>query len=121
MAAGDKIRQKLDSLILGPIKSKQSEIKDLIESIRQNGGQSADIIKAQNLMTKLDDLESKGNQIDGIKSQVQSVLNAADSLRKTASATREASVIGSALNPAAAAISIVQEKLVETQDKNNTC
>jgi uncharacterized coiled-coil DUF342 family protein len=64
-------------------------------------------------MTKLDDLESKGNQIDGIKSQVQSVLNAADSLRKTASATREASVIGSALNPAAAAISIVQEKLVE--------
>ena len=77
MAAGDKIRQKLDSLILGPIKSKQSEIKDLIESIRQGGGQSADITKAQDLMTKLDDLESKGNQINAIKSQVQSILNAA--------------------------------------------
>ena len=44
---------------------------------------------------------------------MQTVLKAADSLRKTATATREASVIGSALNPAAAAISIVQEKLIE--------
>ena len=31
MAAGDKIRAKLDSLILGPIKDKQADIKKLIE------------------------------------------------------------------------------------------
>ena len=113
MAVGDKIRQKIDSLILGPIESKQEEIKQLVESIRQNGGQSADVEKAVKLKNELDNIQSKGDQIDGIRGQVQSVLKAAESLKKTATATREASVIGSALNPAAAAIGIVQEKLIE--------
>tara|TARA_B100000214_G_scaffold369436_1_gene342496 strand:- start:221 stop:745 length:525 start_codon:yes stop_codon:yes gene_type:complete len=113
MAAGDKIRAKLDSLILGPIKDKQADIKKLIESIRQGGGQSADVQKAEDFKNQLDELQSGGEQIDSVRSQVQTVLKAADSLRKTATATREASVIGSALNPAAAAISIVQEKLIE--------
>lgn len=114
MAAGDKIRQKIDSLILGPIESKQEEIKQLVESIRQNGGQSADVEKAVKLKNELDNIQSKGDQIDGIRGQVQSVLKAAESLKKTAIATREAAVIASSpLNPAGAAIGIVQEKLIE--------
>ena len=89
MAAGDKIRAKLDSLILGPIKDKQADIKKLIESIRQGGGQSADIQKAEDFKNQLDELQSGGEQIDSVRNQVQTVLKAADSLRKTATATRE--------------------------------
>ena len=112
MAIGDKIRIKIDSLILGPIKSKQEEIKKLINSIRQGTG-GDDVKKAEEFVKNLDEFQNQSKQIENLKSQVESALNAASTLKTTAAATREDSIIGSALNPAAAAISIVQEKLVK--------
>ena len=65
----------------------------------------------------LKDLEKRKETLNTAKQQISNVINTVSATKITAVALKEANTIGSALNPAAAAISVIQEKLENKIEK----
>ena len=111
MSLGDTVRNLISSKINDPINSQKEKVKVIIQKIRSGGGNGA-VAKAQNILNKVNELQEVQTQFENYLQQARNLIRASEALRKTAEALREANSVGSALNPAAAAIALVQEKLV---------
>lgn len=111
MALGDIVRKFLSGNVDNRISDMESRTDEQVAKTRSGGG-SGDIEDTKNLLSSLDSLEGLGKQIEDLNNTVDPLLNRSKSGMKLAEKLREANVIGSSLNPAAAAIGIVQEKLM---------
>ena len=111
MGLGKVVRDLINDKINAPVNSQKNEVKKVVQSIRE-GGNSTDVDNARDTLEKINKLEEVQGQFENYFNQAKSLISASTALQKTAQALKEANNIGSALNPAAAAIAIVQEKLV---------
>jgi len=113
MGLGDNIRKFINRSITSPIDDLSKDSKKLVAKIRSGKGGSDTIDEVNKILDRITNLENAQVTIDNFKKQLSSVLRTTRSGLKGAEKLREANVVGSALNPAAAAISLVQEKLME--------
>ncbi len=111
MGLGEQVRNLISEKVNEPINSQKEKVKNIVKKIREGGG-SSEIRRAQELISKIDQLKEAQTQFENFSQQARNLIRGSEALRKTAEALREANSIGSALNPAAAAIALVQEKLV---------
>lgn len=111
----DKLRDKIKQVANTPVDALSGRSQKILDSIRNGGGQ--EIEEAEKLMKDLDDLEEKKEQLETTKQQFDNTLNTIEATKTTATTTKEANEVGSALNPAAAAIKLIQEKLEEKLEK----
>jgi len=114
MGIGDAIRKQITNLINSPSKVLGDKANLIIKGINAGGGGLED---AEKLLNDLKDLEKKRDTLEAADQQLGNIVNTISATKKTAVALKEANTIGSALNPAAAAISVVQEKLQEKIEK----
>ena len=112
MGLGEQVRKLISEKINEPINSRKEKVKNTIKKIREGGG-SEELKRAQSQIEKINKLQEVQQQFENYFNQAKSLISASTALQKTAEALKEANNIGSALNPAAAAIAIVQEKLVD--------
>ena len=111
MALGDIVRNFLKSNLNDQLSELEKRTNLQMTKMRSGGG-SGDIEDTEKLLSDLDSLEKTGTDIKNLDEQVTPLKSRSESGRKAAEKLREANVIGSSLNPAAAAMSIVQEKLM---------
>ena len=111
MGLGEQVRKLISEKINEPINSRKEKVKNTIKKIREGGG-SEELKRAQSQIEKINKLQEVQQQFENYFNQAKTLISASTALQKTAEALKEANSIGSALNPAAAAIAIVQEKLV---------
>tara|TARA_R100001377_G_C3103086_1_gene79879 strand:- start:44 stop:547 length:504 start_codon:yes stop_codon:yes gene_type:complete len=114
MGVGDAIRKQISNLVNNPSKVLGDKASLIIKGI-STGGQGLE--EAEKLLKDLNDLEKRRETLDAAKQQIGNVINTISATKKTAVALKEANTIGSALNPAAAAISVVQDKLQNKIEK----
>ena len=110
MGIGDSIRKQISNLVNNPSKVLGDKANSVVKDIN-SGGKGLE--EAEKLLKDLKDLEKRREILDSAKQQIGNIVNTISATKKTAVALKEANTIGSALNPAAAAISVVQEKLQE--------
>tara|TARA_R110000851_G_scaffold76110_1_gene167462 strand:+ start:3490 stop:3993 length:504 start_codon:yes stop_codon:yes gene_type:complete len=110
MGVGDSIRKQISNLVNSPSRVLGERANLIIKGINAGGG---GLEEAERLLNDLKDLEKKRETLDAADQQLGNIVNTVSATKKTAVALKEANTIGSALNPAAAAISVVQEKLQE--------
>jgi hypothetical protein len=111
MALGDVVRKFLSGNIDNRISEMEDKTDTQVAKTRSGGG-SEDVEDTKKVVDDLNALEKVGEQIEDLKNQVLPLLSRSESGLKAAEKLREANVIGSSLNPAAAAVGIVQEKLM---------
>ena len=111
MALGDIVRNFLKSNLNDQLSELEKRTNLQITKMRSGGG-SGDIEDTEKLLSDLDSLEKTGTDIKNLDEQVTPLKSRSESGLKAAEKLREANIIGSSLNPAAAAMSIVQEKLM---------
>jgi DNA anti-recombination protein RmuC len=114
MGVGDAIRKQISNLVNNPSKVLGDKANSVVKDIN-SGGKGLE--EAEKLLKDLKDLEKRRETLDSAKQQIGNIVNTISATKKTAVALKEANTIGSALNPAAAAISVVQEKLQEKIEK----
>ena len=113
MGLGDNVRKFIKRSITSPVDLLSKDANKLVAKIRSGKGGSDTIDEVNKILDRITNLENTQVTIDNFKNQLSSLLRTAKSGLKGAEKLREANVIGSALNPAAAAISLVQEKLMD--------
>ena len=111
MALGDIVRNFLKSNLNDQLSELEKRTNLQMTKMRSGGG-SGDIEDTEKLLSDLDSLEKTGTDIKNLDEQVTPLKSRSESGLKAAEKLREANIIGSSLNPAAAAMSIVQEKLM---------
>ena len=106
----DYIKKEVNSRI-GDIDGDVNEKLTLLNA----GGAEADKAEAEidKIQVKLDDLEKLQKDIDEKEAQLEKVQKTLDTTQKTAETTEKSSTIGGALNPVAAALSVVQKYIIE--------
>ena len=111
MALGDIVRKFISENLDGEL-SDMEEKTDKQVATNRSGGGSGNVEDSKKLLNDMNALESLSAQIKDLNNTVAPLLNRSKSGMKLAEKLREANVIGSSLNPAAAAIGLVQEKLM---------
>lgn len=111
MALGDIVRKFISENLDGEL-SDMEEKTDKQVATNRSGGGSGNAEDSKKLLNDMNALESLSAQIKDLNNTVAPLLNRSKSGMKLAEKLREANVIGSSLNPAAAAIGLVQEKLM---------
>jgi len=114
MGVGDAIRKQISNLVNNPSKVLGDKANSVVKDIN-SGGKGLE--EAEKLLKDLKDLEKRRETLDSAKQQIGNIVNTISATKKTAVALKEANTIGSALNPAAAAISVVQDKLQNKIEK----
>ena len=113
MGLGDNVRNFIKRRVNNPIDDLSKDSKKLVAKIRSGKGGSDTISEVNKVLDRITNLDNTQVTIDNFKNQLSSLLRTAKSGLSGAEMLREANVIGSALNPAAAAISLIQEKLMD--------
>ncbi len=113
MGLGDNVRKFINRSINSPLDVLTKDSNKLVSKIRSGKGGSDTIDEVNKILDRITNLENTQVTIDNFKKQLSSVLRTTRSGLRGAEKLREANIVGSALNPAAAAISLVQEKLME--------
>ena len=111
MALGDGVRKFLSGNLDNRVADMEGKTDAQVSKVRSNGG-DGDVEDTKNLLSSLDSLEGLGIQIEDLSNTITPLLSRSKSGLKAAEKLREANIIGSSLNPAAAAVAIVQEKLM---------
>ena len=111
MALGDIVRKFLSGNLDSKIADMESRTDEQVSKMRSNGG-DGDVEDSKELLKSLNSLEESGKEIEELDGQVTPLKSRSESGLKAAEKLREANIIGSSLNPAAAAVAIVQEKLM---------
>ena len=111
MALGDIVRKFISGNLDTKLSSMEKKTDNQVAKNRSGGG-SGDVEDTKNLLKDLDSLEKSGENIKQLDGQVTPLKSRSKSGLKAAEKLREANIIGSSLNPAAAAVAIVQEKLI---------
>jgi DNA repair exonuclease SbcCD ATPase subunit len=114
MGIGDSIRKQISNLINNPSKVLGDKASVIIKGINAGGG---GLEEAEKLLDELKNLEKRKETLQAAEQQLNNIVNTVSATKKTAVALKEANTIGSALNPAAAAISVVQDKLQNKIEK----
>ena len=114
MGIGDAIRKQITNLVNSPSEILGRKVGKVVKQINSGG---AGLEEAEKLLNDLKDLEKRRETLDAAKQQISNVINTISATKITAVALKEANTIGSALNPAAAAISVIQEKLENKIEK----
>ena len=104
MGLGDAIRKQITNLVNSPSRILGEKANSIVKGISGGGA-------------GLKDLEKRKETLNTAKQQISNVINTVSATKITAVALKEANTIGSALNPAAAAISVIQEKLENKIEK----
>ena len=113
MGLGDNVRKFITRSINSPLDVLTKDSNKLVSKIRSGKGGSNTIDEVNKILDRITNLENAQVTIDNFRKQLSSLLRTSKSGLKGAEKLREANIIGSALNPAAAAISLVQEKHME--------
>tara|TARA_R110000796_G_scaffold18688_11_gene56546 strand:- start:2898 stop:3401 length:504 start_codon:yes stop_codon:yes gene_type:complete len=114
MGLGDAIRKQITNLVNSPSRILGEKANSIVKGISGGG---AGLEEAEKLLNDLKDLEKRKETLNTAKQQISNVINTVSATKITAVALKEANTIGSALNPAAAAISVIQEKLENKIEK----
>ena len=111
MALGDVVRKFISGNLDTKLSSMEKKTDNQVAKNRSGGG-SGDVEDSKKLLDDMNKLEDLSTQIEDLNNTVAPLLGRSESGMKAAEKLREANVIGSSLNPAAAAVAIVQEKLM---------
>ena len=111
MALGDIVRKFISGNLDTKLSSMEKKTDNQVAKNRSGGG-SGDVEDSKKLLDDMNKLEDLSTQIEDLNNTVAPLLGRSESGMKAAEKLREANVIGSSLNPAAAAVAIVQEKLM---------
>jgi len=111
MALGDIVRKFLSGNLDSKIADMEGRTDEQVSKMRSNGG-DGDVEDTKKLLDSLNSLEESGKDIEELDGQITPLKSRSKSGLKAAEKLREANIIGSSLNPAAAAVAIVQEKLM---------
>ena len=109
-AISEKLKEVIISSLDEPKKNIEDKVDRIIE-ITRKGDNAGESIK--NTLQQIKDAEIKINLVEGTTKTVKSVVTSLKAARKVAEATEKSSTIGSALNPTAAAIAVVQKFIIE--------
>ena len=112
MALGDIVRKFISENLDTELSDMERKTDKQVAANRSGGG-SGDVEDSKKLLKDMNALETLKEQIGDLQNTVTPLLSRSESGRKAAEKLREANVIGSSLNPAAAALGIVQEKLMD--------
>jgi len=115
MGAASKIIMKLvDEKINAKNLAMVGSITVLISEIRSGGAGAAELYEQlKEFKEKLDEAKKAQEDLKTKKEDLEKTLAAVETAAKTAEATEKTSVIGSALNPIAAAVGMVQKFVIE--------
>ena len=120
-AVSDKIKEVINDQVVGTRKNLDIKIGKVIKGMRSGEGKTDELAEIEKDIITLEEVKQKvRDTIDGIKSILTSLTAGKDA----SEASRKASVIGSALNPAAAAIAhglefIITKATKEIKDIGN--
>ena len=113
-AVSDKIKEVINDQIVGTRKNMDRKVTKVIKGMRSGEGLTEELEEIKKDMTTLEEVKQKvRDTIDGIKSILTSLTAGKDA----SEASRKASLIGSALNPAAAAIAHGLEFIINKATK----
>ena len=120
-AVSNKIKEVINDQVVGTRKNLDIKIGKVIKGMRSGEGKTDELAEIEKDIITLEEVKQKvRDTIDGIKSILTSLTAGKDA----SEASRKASVIGSALNPAAAAIAhglefIITKATKEIKDIGN--
>ena len=120
-SVSDKIKEVINDQIVGTRKNMDRKVTKVIKGMRSGEGKTDELAEIEKDIITLEEVKQKvRDTIDGIKSILTSLTAGKDA----SEASRKASVIGSALNPAAAAIAhglefIITKATKEIKDIGN--
>ena len=113
-AISDKIKNTIQAVFDLPKKDIETKIDQIVKATRKGESQGQQI---KDILQKIEDVESKVDRVKDTIKTVNSVIKSLDAAKKIAAASEKAAATASALNPASAAISIVQRMIVEQVGK----
>ena len=117
MGLGDSIRNFIKNEIIGKLDDLKKAVSTL-SKVMKTGGYEKEAAEADKLIKQINTIKKQKDQLINLKKQVDGFLKRAKSAKQAAEKLREANTVASALNPAAAAITLVQEKLItKAQDE----
>jgi len=109
-ATSDKLRDLINEKIQKE-KNKMNGKVDAAISLYRAGSEGAEEVVNQ-VEQGIDDAEEAKQQSEDAMERIESIKQSFDASRKAAEATEKSSTIGSALNPAAAAVAFVQKHII---------
>ena len=109
MALGDVVRKFISENLDSELSNMERKTDKQVAANRSGGG-SGDVEDSKKLLERIEQLSV---QIKDLNNTIAPLLSRSEAGRKAAEKLREANVIGSSLNPAAAALGIVQEKIMD--------
>jgi|TARA_B100000131_G_scaffold310180_1_gene341577 hypothetical protein len=112
MALGDVVRKFISENLDSELSNMERKTDKQVAANRSGGG-SGDVEDSKKLLEDMNALEQLSVQIKDLNNTIAPLLSRSEAGRKAAEKLREANVIGSSLNPAAAALGIVQEKIMD--------
>ena len=113
-AISDKLKNTIQAVFDLPNKDIETKIDQIVKATRKGESQGQQI---KDILQKIEDVESKVDRVKDTIKTVNSVIKSLDAAKKIAAASEKAAATASALNPASAAISIVQRMIVEQVGK----
>ena len=114
-AISDKLKNTIQAVFDLPKKDIETKIDQIVKATRKGESQGQQI---KDILQKIEDVESKVDRVKDTIKTVNSVIKSLDAAKKIAAASEKASAVASSpLNPAPAAIAIVQRMIVEKVGK----
>ena len=115
MGLGDSLRNFIKNEIIGKLDDLKKGVSALSTAMKM-GGYEEEAAEADKLIKQINDIKKQKTKLTNLKKQVDGFLKRAKSAKQAAEKLREANTVASALNPAAAAITLVQEKLIKKSE-----
>ena len=120
-AVSDKIKEVINDQIVGTRKNMDRKVTKVIKGMRSGEGLTEELEEIKKDMTTLEEVKQK---VRDAVDRVKSILTSLTAGKDASEASRKASVIGSELNPAAAAIAhglefIITKATKEIKDIGN--
>ena len=113
-AVSDKIKEVINDQIVGTRKNMDGKVNKVIKGMRSGEGQLDKLAEIEKDMNALEEVKQK---VRDAVDRVKSILVSLKAGKDASEASRKASVIGSALNPAAAAIAHGLEFIINKATK----
>ena len=113
-AVSNKIKEVINDQIVGARKNMDGKVNKVIKGMRSGEGLTEELEEIKRDMTTLEEVKQK---VRDAVDRVKSILTSLKAGKDASTASRKASLIGSALNPAAAAIAHGLEFIINKATK----
>lgn len=113
-AVSNKIKEVINDQIVGARKNMDGKVNKVIKGMRSGEGLTEELEEIKRDMTTLEEVKQK---VRDAVDRVKSILTSLKAGKSASEASRKASLIGSALNPAAAAIAHGLEFIINKATK----